>query len=41
MLGLPNEALLVGTIMIIGLLMVYYFLKEVEKKGPVKVRLFK
>jgi APA family basic amino acid/polyamine antiporter len=39
-LGLPNEALVVGTIMTIGLLMIYYFLKEVEEKGPVKVRLF-
>ena len=41
MVGLPNVALLIGTIMIIGLLMVYYFLKEVERKGPAKVRLFK
>jgi APA family basic amino acid/polyamine antiporter len=40
MLGLPNEALVVGTVMIIGLLMVYYFLKEVEEKGPIRVRLF-
>ncbi len=40
-LGLPNEALIVGTIMTISLLMLYYFLKEVERKGPVKVRLFK
>jgi APA family basic amino acid/polyamine antiporter len=39
-LGLPNEALVVGTVMTIGLLMAYYFLKEVEEKGPVKVRLF-
>ncbi len=39
-LGLPNEALVVGTIMTIGLLMAYYFLKEVEEKGPVMVRLF-
>jgi APA family basic amino acid/polyamine antiporter len=39
-LGLPNEALVVGTIMTISLLMAYYFLKEVEKKDPVKVRLF-
>jgi basic amino acid/polyamine antiporter, APA family len=39
-LGLPNEALVVGTVMTITLLMVYYFLKEVEQKGPVKVRLF-
>lgn len=39
-LGLPNEALVLGTIMTIGLLMSYYFLKEVEKKGPVKIRLF-
>ena len=40
-LGLPNEALVLGTIMTIGLLMIYYFLKEVEEKGPVKIRLFK
>jgi APA family basic amino acid/polyamine antiporter len=39
-LGLPNEALVVGTIMTISLLMIYYFLKEVEGKSPVKVRLF-
>jgi APA family basic amino acid/polyamine antiporter len=39
-LGLPYEALVVGTIMTIALLMIYYFLKEVERKGPVKVRLF-
>jgi APA family basic amino acid/polyamine antiporter len=39
-LGLPNEALVVGTIMTISLLMIYYFLKEVEGKGPVKIRLF-
>jgi APA family basic amino acid/polyamine antiporter len=39
-LGLPNEALVVGTLMTISLLMIYYFLKEVEGKGPVKVRLF-
>jgi APA family basic amino acid/polyamine antiporter len=39
-LGLPNEALIVGTIMTIALLMIYYFLKEVEGKEPVKVRLF-
>jgi APA family basic amino acid/polyamine antiporter len=38
--GLPNEALIVGTIMTISLLMIYYFLKEVEGKRPVKVRLF-
>jgi APA family basic amino acid/polyamine antiporter len=40
-LGLPNEALVVGTIMTISLLMIYYFLKEVEGKRPVKVKLFK
>jgi APA family basic amino acid/polyamine antiporter len=39
-LGLPNEALVLGTIMTIGLLMIYYFLKEVEEKDPVKIRLF-
>jgi APA family basic amino acid/polyamine antiporter len=39
-LGLPNEALVVGTIMTIGLLVAYYFLKEVEEKDPVKVKLF-
>jgi hypothetical protein len=30
----------VGTVMTIGLLMTYYFLKEVEEKDPVKVKLF-
>lgn len=39
-LGLPDEALIVGIVMTIGLLMAYYFLKEVEEKAPVKVRLF-
>ena len=39
-LGLPNEALVVGTVMTISLLMAYYFLKEVEEKDPVKIRLF-
>lgn len=41
LLGLPNEALIIGTIMTISLLMIYYFLKEVEGKRPVKVKLFK
>jgi APA family basic amino acid/polyamine antiporter len=40
LLGLPDEALVVGIVMTIGLLMAYYFLKEVEERGPVKVRLF-
>lgn len=39
-LRLPNEALVLGTIMTIGLLKVYYFLKKVEEKDPVKIRLF-
>jgi len=39
-LGLPNESLVVGTIMTIGLLTTYYFLREVEQKVPVKIRLF-
>jgi basic amino acid/polyamine antiporter, APA family len=40
-LGLPREALVVGSVMIICLLMAYYFLREVEDKRPVKIRLFK
>jgi len=39
-IGLPNEALVLGTIMTIGLLMIYYFLREMEEKDPVKIRLF-
>jgi len=39
-IGLPNEALILGTIMTIGLLMIYYFLREVEQKDPVQIRLF-
>lgn len=40
MYGLPKQSLLIGTIMVIGLLLVYYFLSEYEGKRVVKVRLF-
>jgi APA family basic amino acid/polyamine antiporter len=39
--GLPKEALLFGMVAIVSLLIIYYSLKEAEKKGPVMVRLFK
>ncbi|MHB1830014.1 MAG: APC family permease [Candidatus Micrarchaeaceae archaeon] len=40
MYGLPKQSLLIGTIMVIGLILVYYFLNEYEGKKVVKVRLF-
>jgi APA family basic amino acid/polyamine antiporter len=38
--GLPREALVVGVIMIFCLIIGYYFLKEVEDRETVKIRLF-
>jgi APA family basic amino acid/polyamine antiporter len=39
--GLPREALIFGMIIILSLLIVYYSLREVEKKKPVNVVLFR
>jgi APA family basic amino acid/polyamine antiporter len=39
--GLPREALVFGMIVILSLLIIYYSLREVEKKAPVRVRLFR
>lgn len=38
--GLPKEALVVGTLAIILLLIVYYFLREIKEKKVVRVKLF-
>lgn len=40
-IGLPKEALLFGMIIILSLLIIYYSLREAEKKKPVAIRLFK
>ena len=40
MFGLPNQSLVIGTVMVIALIMIYYFLSEYEEKRVIKVRLF-
>jgi APA family basic amino acid/polyamine antiporter len=39
--GMPNEALVVGVILLIALLVTYYFLREADEKKVVRVKLFK
>lgn len=39
--GLPAEALLIGLVLILALLILYYALREVEGKKIIKIRLFK
>jgi APA family basic amino acid/polyamine antiporter len=39
--GLPKEALVFGMVVILSLLIIYYSLREVEKKKPVIVKLFR
>ncbi|MCL4403534.1 MAG: APC family permease [Candidatus Marsarchaeota archaeon] len=41
LIGMPKEALLIGSGMIMLLIAVYYFFREIDRKKPVKVRLFK
>ena len=38
--GMPQESLTVGVVMVIGLIVVYYLLRELENKRIIKVRLF-
>jgi len=40
LIGMPKEALAIGAGMIMSLLAVYYFLRELRNKEVVKVRLF-
>ncbi len=40
-IGMPNEALLFGVIMIILSILVYYFFREMDNKRIVRVKLFK
>jgi basic amino acid/polyamine antiporter, APA family len=39
-IGLPAEALILGLVLMLVILIVYYFLREVRGKPPVRVRLF-
>lgn len=41
MIGMPKTALVIGVIMIISLIIIYYALREVKGKRIVKVRLFR
>ena len=38
--GMPKESLLIGAILIILLLAIYYMLKEIKRKKPVMIKLF-
>ena len=40
MIGMPREALVVGTILVLSLIIVYYSLREYKEKEPVKIRFF-
>lgn len=40
MIGMPQEALVFGVVMVLSLIIVYYAMGEVEKKEPVKIRFF-
>lgn len=39
--GLPEEALLLGIVLMLAIVIVYYFIREVRHKKPVKIKLFK
>lgn len=41
LIGLPKEALLIGMMLIISLIIVYYTLREYEDKKVIRIRLFK
>ena len=40
MIGMPREALVVGTILVLSLIIAYYSLREYKEKEPVKIRFF-
>jgi APA family basic amino acid/polyamine antiporter len=40
MIGMPREALVVGTILVLTLIIAYYSLREYREKEPVKIRFF-
>ena len=40
MFGMPQEALVFGVIMVLSLIVIYYVLRELEGKEPVKIRFF-
>ena len=40
MFGMPQEALVFGTVMVLALIVAYYALRELEEKEPVKIRFF-
>ncbi|MDE1833401.1 MAG: amino acid permease [Candidatus Micrarchaeota archaeon] len=41
MIGMPREALLLGVMLILAMIVIYYFLREYESKKVVRIRLFK
>ena len=41
MIGMPKEALVIGVMIIISLIVIYYAIIEIDEKRPVKEKLFK
>ena len=41
MIGMPKESLVIGVIMVLSLIVIYYTLREAEDKRIVKIKLFK
>ncbi|MGC8547888.1 MAG: APC family permease [Candidatus Micrarchaeia archaeon] len=40
LLGMPRESLIIGNLLVLSLLIIYYFLRELKEKKPVKIKLF-
>ncbi|MGC8676090.1 MAG: APC family permease [Candidatus Micrarchaeia archaeon] len=40
LIGMPKEALVIGTALVFSLLILYYFFRELQGKKPVKIKLF-
>ena len=40
MIGMPQEALVFGVLMVLSLIIIYYAMREYEEKEPVKIRFF-
>jgi APA family basic amino acid/polyamine antiporter len=41
LIGMPKESLVIGVMIILSLIIVYYFLREAKRKKVVKIRLFR
>ncbi|MEM4071794.1 MAG: hypothetical protein QXZ38_03950 [Candidatus Micrarchaeaceae archaeon] len=39
--GMPKEALMIGTMLILALIVIYYTMREIKGKKPVWIRFFR